>query len=64
MSFYDDDVPAFADRCDCGMVSPQARRLLRLQASRTCANGLNDRMSVPEKWSTLAHAPVKIAPRK
>ena len=60
----DDDAPSHVDRCDCGMINPQARRLLRLKASRTTANGLNDRMSVPEKRTTFTHAPVKVAPRK
>ena len=64
MSFYDDDVPAHIDRCDCGMVNPQERRLLRLKADRTTANGLHDRMSIPEKRATLSHTPVKVASRK
>ncbi len=62
--YIDDDLPGHVDRSDCGMTNPQARRLLRLQQSRTTANGLKDRMSVPEKRTTFAHAPVIIAPRK
>ena len=60
----DDDVPMHVDRCDCGMTNPQARRLLRIQSGRTTANGLHDRMAVPEKRPTFAHAPVIVAPRK
>ena len=60
----DDDAPMHVDRCDCGLINPQARRLLRLQAGRTTPNGLNDRMSVPEKRTAFPHAPVKVAPRK
>ena len=52
MSIYDDDAPSQSDRCECPMMSPQPRRALRLSEGRTCTNGLNDRMSVPEKRTT------------
>jgi len=57
MSFFDDDVPAHVDRCDCGMINPQARRLLRLQAGRTTPQGLNDRIFVPKNRRPAPMAP-------
>ena len=45
----DDEAPMHVDRCDCGMINPQARRLLRLKAGRTTTNGLNDRVAIPKK---------------
>ena len=56
----DDDVPSQSDRCDCGMINPQARRLLRLQAGRTTPNGLNDRIAIPKKRTTFPHGPVEM----
>ena len=51
----DDDAPMHVDRCDCGMINPQARRLLRLEAGRTTPNGLNDRVAIPKKRTPLSH---------
>ena len=60
MSFYDDDVSSHDDRCDCGMINPQARRLLRLEAGRTTPNGLNDRVAIPKKRTPLSHGPYEM----
>ena len=60
----DDDCLARVDRADCGMINPQAMLLLKLKTRPATANGLNDRISVPEKRTTFAHAPVKVVPRK
>ena len=56
----DDDVPSQSDRCDCGMINPQARRLLRLKAGRTTPNGLNDRVAIPKKRASFPYGPVEV----
>ena len=56
----DDDAPMHVDRCDCGMINPQARRLLRLEAGRTTPNGLNDRVAVPKKRASFPYGPVEV----
>ena len=56
----DDEAPMHVDRCDCGMINPQARRLLRLEAGRTTPNGLNDRIAIPKKRTTFPYGPVEM----
>ena len=56
----DDDCPAHVDSCDCGMINPQALRLLRLEAGRTTPNGLNDRIAIPKKRTTFPYGPVEM----
>ena len=56
----DDDAPMHVDRCDCGMINPQARRILRLEAGRTTPNGLNDRIPIPKKRTTFPYGPVEM----
>ena len=56
----DDDLPMHVDRCDCGMINPQSRRLLRLEAGRTTPNGLNDRIAIPKKRTTFPYGPVEM----
>ena len=56
----DDDAPMHVDRCDCGMINPQTRRPLRLEASRTTPNGLNDRIAIPKKRTTFPYGPVEM----
>ena len=56
----DDDAPMHVDRCDCGLINPQARRLLRLEAGRTTPNGLNARIAIPKKRTTFPYGPVEM----
>ena len=56
----DDDAPMHVDRCDYGMINPQARRLLRLETGRTTSNGLNDRIAIPKKRTTFPYGPVEM----
>ena len=56
----DDDAPMHVDRCDCGMINPQAQRLQRLEAGRTTPNGLNDRVAIPKKRTTFPYGPVEM----
>ena len=56
----DDDAPMYVDRCDCGMINPQAGRLLQLEAGRTTPNGLNDRIAIPKKRTAFPYGPVEM----
>ena len=57
----DDDAPMHVDRSDDPMMSPQARRALRLSEGRTTAQGLNDRIHRPKHRRPSAMAPVELS---
>ena len=63
MFTVDDDAPMHVDRSDDPMMSPQARRALRLSQSRTTAQGLNDRIFTPHHRRPSAMAPVVVTTR-
>ena len=44
----DDDAPMHVDRCDCGMINPQAKCQLRIEAERVGRKGLEDRRLTPK----------------
>ena len=44
----DDDAPSHVDRCDCGMINPQAKRHLRIESERIRRQGLEDRRLTPK----------------
>ena len=58
MFTVDDDAPCHVDRSDDPMVSPQARRALRLLDNRTTPQGLNDRVFKPKDRRPAAMQPV------
>ena len=60
MTFVDDNVPMHVDRSDVPMMSPQARRALRLSQSRTTTQGLTDRIYRPVHRRPSAMAPVEV----
>ena len=60
MFTVDDDAPSHVDRSDDPMMSPQARRALRLSKGRTTAQGLNDRIYTPKHRRPSAMAPVEL----
>ena len=60
MSFYDDDVSSHDDRCDCGMINPQAKRHLRIEAERDGRKGLEDRRFTPKHRRPFALTPHKM----
>ena len=53
----DDDVPSQSDRCDCGMINPQAKRHLRIEAERVGRKGLEDRRLTPKHRRPFALTP-------
>ena len=57
----DDDAPSHVDRSDDPMISPQARRALRLSKGRTTAQGLNDRILTPHHRRPSAMQPVELS---
>ena len=57
----DDDAPMHVDRSDDPMTSPQARRALQLNQSRTTAQGLNDRIFTPHHRRPSAMQPVELS---
>ena len=63
MFTVDDDAPMHVDRSDDPMMSPQARRALRLSQSRTTAQGLTDRIYRPTHRCPSAMAPVVVTTR-
>ena len=60
MFTVDDDAPMHVDRSDDPMTSPQARRALRLNQSRTTAQGLTDRIYRPKHRAPSAMAPIEV----
>ena len=61
MFTVDDDAPSHVDRSDDPMMSPQARRALRLSQGRTTAQGLNDRILTPHHRRPSAMQPVELS---
>jgi len=57
----DDDAPMHVDHSGDPMMSPQARRALRLSQGRTTAQGLNDRIHRPKHRRPSAMAPVQFS---
>ena len=60
MSIYDDDAPSQSDRCECPMMSPQARRYLCIEAERVGRKGLEDRRLFPKHRRPFTLTPYKM----
>ena len=60
MSIYDDDAPSQSDRCECPMMSPQARQDLRIEAERIGSQGLEDRRLTPKYRRPFTLTPYKM----
>ena len=58
--YIDDDLPARVDHSECPLMSPQARRALRLSEGRTTAQGLNDRIFRPKHRRPAAMQSVEL----
>ncbi len=56
----DDDAPMHVDRCDCGMINPQAKRNLRIEEERVVRKGLENRRLTPKHRRPFALAPHKM----
>ena len=56
----DDDCPAHVDRCDCGMINPQAKRHLRIESERIRRQGLEDRRLTPKHRRPFTLTPHKM----
>ena len=56
----DDDAPMHVDRCDCGLINPQAKRHLRIEAERVGRQGLEDRRLTPKHRRPFTLTPHKM----
>ena len=56
----DDDAPSHVDRCDCGMINPQAKRHLRIESERIRRQGLEDRRLTPKHRRPFTLTPYEV----
>ena len=53
----DDDAPMHVDRCDCGMINPQVKLHLRIEAERFSRKGPEERRLTPKHRRLLTLTP-------